>query len=213
MRGALVSLLMTLSAGAFAQGTGSLSGVVVDALTQGPLAEAVVVAKSPALLGEQSAVTDADGGFEMTFLPAGTYDLMVKRDGFQAFAPGGLVLKGRRVRVRLALMPAVVEQRAAPVETAQEYNESMTAPVMVSGPNPEYTQDAFERGIEGTIQLRCIVTVAGSVRACKVLKGLPYMDRPVVSALEARKYKPAMSQGKPVDVYYTFTIRLKLPQQ
>jgi protein TonB len=109
-------------------------------------------------------------------------------------------------------MPAVSQAAPAP-ETAQEFNDSMVAPVMISGPNPEYTQDAIERGIEGTIHVRCIVTVAGAVRACKVLRGLPYMDRPVVSALEARKYKPAMAQGKPVDVYYTFTIRLKLPQQ
>ena len=186
--------------------------MVVDALTQSPLAEAVVVAKSPALVGEQSVVTDAEGGFEMTFLPAGTYDLLVKRDGFQAFAPGGLVLKGHKIRVRLALMPVVAQ--APPVESpAVEYNESMTAPVMISGPSPEYTQDALERGIEGTIQVRCVVNVAGAVRSCKVLKGLPYMDRPVVAALQARKYKPATAQGKPVDVYYTFTIRLKLPQQ
>ena len=84
---------------------------------------------------------------------------------------------------------------------------------MVSGPSPKYSQDAIERGIEGTMQVRCVVTVVGTVRNCKVLKGVPYMDRPVVDALQARKYKPAMSQGRPVDVFYTFTIKLKLPQQ
>jgi hypothetical protein len=46
-----------------------------------------------------------------------------------------------------------------------------------------------------------------------VQKGLPYMDRPVVQALEARKYHPALAQGKPVDVFYTFTVKLKLPAQ
>ena len=211
----LCSLVFALSTGALAQApAGSLAGVVVDASTQAPLENAVVTAKSPSLVGEQTVVTDSQGSFEMTLLPPGTYGLTVKRDGFQAFAPDGLVLKGKKVRVRLALLaeiaPAVA---AAAAETAVEFNDSMTAPTMVSGPNVEYSQDAIERGIEGTMMVRCVVTVAGSVRNCKVIKGLPYMNQPVVDALQARKYKPALSQGKPVDVFYTFTIKLKLPAQ
>src|SRR6266404_8270666 len=206
--------IFALSTGALAQNAGSLAGVVVDAATQAPLSDATVVAKSPALVGEQAVTTDAQGSFEMTLLPAGTYGLTVKRDGFQHFAPDGLVLKGKKVHVRLALLaevsPAAV---AAANETAVEFNETMTAPTMVAGPSPEYSQDAVERGIEGTMQVRCVVTVSGTVRNCKVIKGLPYMDRPVVDALQARKYKPAMAQGRPVDVFYTFTIKLKLPQQ
>ncbi len=211
MRIPVCAAVLALSLGARAQGAGSLSGVVVDALTQAPLANALVTARSSALVGEQSAVTDENGLFEMTLLPAGTYDLTVKRDGFQPFAPGGLVLKGHHVRIRLALMPAQTAQLIT--ENAVEFNDTMTPPAMLSGPNPEYTQEAVERGIEGTMQVRCVVTVAGAVRACKVLKGLPYMDRAVIDALQARRYKPALAQGRPVDVFYTFTIRLKLPAQ
>src|SRR5438874_2154896 len=203
--------MFALSTGALAQSAGSLAGVVVDAATQAPLADATVIAKSPALVGEQAVTTDAQGSFEMTLLPAGTYGLTVKRDGFQSFAPDGLVLKGKKVHVRLALLAEISQAAAAAAsETAVEFNESMTAPTMVSGPSPEYSADAVERGIEGTMQVRCVVTVAGTVRNCKVIKGVPYMDRPVVDALQARKYKPAMSQGRPVDVFYTFTIKLKL---
>jgi hypothetical protein len=45
-----------------------------------------------------------------------------------------------------------------------------------------------------------------------VLKGLPFMSKAVLEALEQRRYRPAMSRGKPVDVYYTFNVRLALPQ-
>lgn len=205
---------MIFSAGALAaESSGTLAGVVVDAATQNPVPEAQVTARGPALLGEQTAVTDETGAFEMTFLPAGTYGLSVKRDGFQPFAPDGLVLKGRKVRIRLALLQTVVAPPPAAAEPALEFNDSMTAPSMISGPSPEYTQDAIERGIEGVMQVRCTVTASGAVRRCKVLKGLPYMDRAVIDALEARRYKPALAQGKPVDVLYTFTIRLKLPAQ
>jgi len=42
--------------------------MVVDAATQSPLGDAVVIARSPALPGEQAVVTDSSGAFEMTLL-------------------------------------------------------------------------------------------------------------------------------------------------
>src|SRR5260221_7290290 len=109
-RGVFLAALLGLSTGAVAQSSGSLTGIVVDAATQAPLADAVVTARSPALLGEQGAATDKDGSFEMTLLPPGTYGLTVKHDGYQAFAPEGLVLKGKKVRIKLAIVavPAAV---------------------------------------------------------------------------------------------------------
>lgn len=221
IRGAARAMLvvsLALSTRALAA-DGSLTGVVVDAVTQSPLADAAVTARGPALMGEQSVTTDETGAFEMTFLPSGTYGLLVKRDGYQTFAPEGLQLHGRRVRIRLALMPVPREAPpppAAPQPTAMnpvEFNDaSMTPPAMISGPSPEYTQEAIDSGVQGLMQVRCIVTVAGMVRNCKVLKGLPYMNSAVLEALVRRHYTPALAQGKPVDVYYTFNVRLRLPQ-
>ena len=188
-----------------------LTGVVVDADTQAPVSEAVVIARSPSLVGEQSAITDESGAFEITWLPAGTYSLAVRRDGFEPYAPETLAIKGGKVRVRISVAP--VPTPAAILEKAVEFEEQMTAPEMISGPAPEYTPEAIERGIEGSMQVRCVVTAEGGVRACKVVKGLPFMNAAVIGALERRKYKPAAAQGKPVDVYYTFNIRLKLPSR
>jgi TonB family protein len=188
-----------------------LTGMVVDANTQAPVRDAVVIARSPSLVGEQSAITDESGAFEITWLPAGTYSLAIRRDGFEPYAPEPLAIKGGKVRVRIAVTP--VATPAAILETAVHFEEHMTAPEMISGPAPEYTSEAIERGVEGTMQVRCVVTAEGQVRACKVVKGLPFMNAAVIGALERRKYKPAAAQGKPVDVYYTFNIRLKLPSQ
>jgi TonB family protein len=212
MRRAVLAFSLALSTSAFAQtAMGSVAGVVVDAATQSPLADVRVTARSTAMLGEQSAVTDGDGVFEMTFLPAGFYTLVVRRDGYQSFAADGLALKGRKVHVRLAIVKA---QAAAPAADAVvEFNDKMTAPAMLSGPAPEYTADALERRVEGAMEVRCVVTSEGQVRACKVLKGLPFMNGAVIEALERRKYKPALAQGKPVAVYYTFNLHLKLPAQ
>lgn len=212
MHRAVLAVSLALSTSAFAQtAMGSVAGVVVDAVTQSPLADVRVTARGTALVGEQSALTDGEGVFEMTFLPAGSYTLLVRRDGYQPFAAEGLTLKGRKVHVRLAI---VKPQAAAPAADAVvEFNDRMTAPAMLSGPAPEYTADALERRVEGAMEVRCVVTSEGQVRACKVLKGLPFMNGAVVEALERRKYKPALAQGKPVAVYYTFNLRLKLPAQ
>ena len=215
-------LALALPLKAFAQSTapqGSLMGVVLDAATQRPLEGATVTAHGAQLVGEQSVVTDANGFFEMTMLPAGIYSLTIRRDGDTTFEPGGLDIRTKRVRVKLSIEPqegppprASSKASQPEVPAAPEFDAAtMTAPVMVSGPAPEYTAQAIEQEVEGTMVVRCVVLVDGSVRGCVVKQGLPFMNRAVVDALEARRYKPATQHGKPLDVSYTFTIRLKLP--
>jgi TonB family protein len=214
MRGAAFSFILCTAALAQAPG-GVLTGVVVDAATLNPVPEARVSLRGPALPGEQVAVTDAGGAFEMTLLPAGTYSLSIAREGFQTYAPEGLLLKGGRTRVRIAVAPvadpAPAAEKAGSADGALEFTDGMTAPSMISGPPPEYTPQALERGVEGLMLVRCVITAEGQVRGCKVTKGLPFMNIAVVDALEKRRYSPARAQGKPVDVYYTFSIRLTLP--
>jgi protein TonB len=100
------------------------------------------------------------------------------------------------------------EKPAGPVK----FNNAMTPPVMVAGSPLEYTQQALEREVEGVMVVECLVAVDGTVHSCRVLKSLPFMDRTVVENLEHRRYKPATLGGKPLDVRYTFTIRLELPR-
>src|SRR5207237_879610 len=81
--------VLVLAAPAGAQPSGIISGLVLDATTQAPLAGAVITARGPALMGEQTAVTDDAGAFEITMLPPGTYALAVHHDGFLPFSPEG----------------------------------------------------------------------------------------------------------------------------
>jgi TonB family protein len=205
--------VLVLAARAGAQPSGIISGVVLDATTQAPLSGALVTARGPALLGEQIAVTDEAGAFEMTMLPPGAYALAVEHDGFLPFSTEGVVVKGRRIKVRLLLMPEPRPPPPPPAPVAVDFDEAtMSGLAMISGPEPEYTQEAVERGVQGQMTVRCVVAHDGSVRNCRVLKGLPFMNASVVDALERRRYQPATVQGKPVDVFYTFKLRLALPQ-
>jgi protein TonB len=94
-----------------------------------------------------------------------------------------------------------------------EFDENqMAKPVMISGRAINYTDQAIEREVEGTIVVKCVLSVAGAVRDCRVLRGLPFMDRAVVDALQSRRYRPVMFRGQPVEVDYTFNIKLSLPR-
>jgi eukaryotic-like serine/threonine-protein kinase len=105
-------------------------------------------------------------------------------------------------------LPAPVR---APAPTGPvEFTDAMMPPLKISGPDPEYTQRAIDHESEGTMLVRCIVTVQGLVHSCQALKTVPFMERPVIEALERRRYKPASLHGKPIEVYYTFQITLKL---
>jgi protein TonB len=87
-----------------------------------------------------------------------------------------------------------------------------TPPVAIRKPDIQYPQQALEHEVEGTIVVDCIIAADGTVRNCRILKSLPYMDRAVISALERARYQPFTVGGKPSDVAYTFTIKLNLGQ-
>ena len=53
----------------------AILGRVADKRTGEPLIGATVIASSAALAGEQTAITDGQGAYELTGLPAGTYQL------------------------------------------------------------------------------------------------------------------------------------------
>ncbi len=102
---------------------------------------------------------------------------------------------------------------AMPPEPREFDASSMARPIFVSGPDLAYTRRALDRDVEGLMIVRCVVTVEGTVRDCRVVKGLPYMDESVVQALERRRYRPATLGGTPVEVKYVFRINLTLPRQ
>jgi hypothetical protein len=44
------------------------------------------------------------------------------------------------------------------------------------------------------------------VERCRVIKDLPYMTDEVLEALAARKYRPAMRNGQPIEVDYNIKL-------
>jgi hypothetical protein len=97
---------LSLATPAMAQTTGGLQGQIIDASTQQPVAEAVVIATSPALQGEQTAVTDASGSFEISLLPAGVYKLDIQREGYKPYTQADLTVRlDKTIKIKLQLLP------------------------------------------------------------------------------------------------------------
>ena len=112
----LLPLLLALPVRA--QTTGNLSGQVFDATNQAPVPDAVVIATSPAMQGEQTVLTDAQGSFEITLLPPGSYRLIVQSDRFNTFQQDGLQVRlDKTLRLKLSLQPSAIEGTTVIIDT------------------------------------------------------------------------------------------------
>lgn len=87
-----------------------LTGVITDA--QGGLLPGVTVtAKSPALIGSQTAVTEADGRYRFPSLAGGVYALTFELTGFQTQVREGIVIRlGQTISVDARLEVAVLQE-------------------------------------------------------------------------------------------------------
>jgi len=104
--------------------------------------------------------------------------------GVEGGAPGG---------IRGGVISGVPGGVLGDIGKRLEFDENqMAKPVMVSGRQIQYTDQAIEREVEGTIVVKCVLSVDGAVRDCRVLRGLPFMDRAVVDALQSRRYRPVI---------------------
>ena len=97
-------------------------------------------------------------------------------------------------------------------EEVLPFGEGMTRPVPESSSVKdypiEYTREAREAKIEGTMLLKCVILVDGSVRDCKIIKPLPHMADAVMAAVPKWKFSPVTFQGKPVNVYMILPIKI-----
>lgn len=82
-------------------------------------------------------------------------------------------------------------------------------PVLLSAPEVMLSPEARRTGVEGTMIVRCVITAAGSVEGCQVLRGLPLAEAAVLAALQGSHYRPAEIGGRPVSVHHMFTIKVR----
>ena len=89
---------------------GRLTGTVKDA-QGGVLPGVTVTAKSPALIGTRSVVTESEGTYSMASLPSGEYELTFELAGFQSFKRSNIQLNlGQILTIDAALQVAALQE-------------------------------------------------------------------------------------------------------
>lgn len=94
----IVSLLLSITYTFGQSGLGELKGNVIDAKTKAPIEYSkVLIYQNGNLKG--GANTDEDGGFHITSLAPGSYDVEVKNEGegYQAIRLNGVIISGDRI--------------------------------------------------------------------------------------------------------------------
>jgi len=78
---------------------------------------------------------------------------------------------------------------------------------------PEYPEPAKWLHLSGTVQLRAIIGVDGSVRNIEVVSGNPILANAAVGAVRQWKYQPTQLNGKPVEVDTVVTVQFQMQQR
>jgi Carboxypeptidase regulatory-like domain len=101
-------LVVTFSAAAWGQDTGSITGTVKDS-TGATVAGASVVVSSPDHGINRSTVTNSAGEYNESALPGGTYDVAVTASGFKKFQAKGVVLDvAQKARVDVTMQVGAI---------------------------------------------------------------------------------------------------------
>src|SRR3954453_23079536 len=89
--GICIASLLAAAAPALSQGvqTGTISGLVTS-IDRQPLPGVTVTFASPSLQGERGAMSESNGGYHVTGLPAGTYRVGFAISSFQSAAREGV---------------------------------------------------------------------------------------------------------------------------
>ena len=98
-------------------------------------------------------------------------------------------------------------QRPSPQFVTAEVVE----PELISGAEPQYTEEATAARVQGVVVLQVTISERGAVSEIEVLKGLSHgLTEAAIASVEQWRYQPATLDGKPVAVYYNVTVSFQL---
>ena len=94
---------------------------------------------------------------------------------------------------------------------AHEPEHNVTMPHAIFMPNPEFSEQARKEKIHGTVVVSLTVTVDGTTRDIKVVKGVGYgLDEKAVAAVSRWKFSPALKDGQPIEKEITVEVAFHL---
>src|SRR5687768_8766264 len=156
MRGALrpliitLTLMMTAAVSAWAADTGTVSGIVLDAMGQ-PIADVTVTLSGDRLPVGRSALTGANGIYQFEYLLPGSYTLQIAKDGIGTSTRTAVVEVGRDTQVDVVLGVAVSE--SVTVTAVTPVVDVRSSEVSFNVKAETFATLPLERSYRGLIQL------------------------------------------------------------
>jgi TonB family protein len=90
--------------------------------------------------------------------------------------------------------------------------QGVTSPKLTYKVDPQYTKEARDARIEGTVILQAVVGKSGTVEQLSLEKGIdPGLDKNAMSAVKQWQFEPGRKEGQPVPVKATIEVSFKLP--
>jgi len=87
----------------------------------------------------------------------------------------------------------------------------VTAPIVLSKKDPEYSEEARKAKYQGTVLLSIYVDPSGQASNIKVVRSLGLgLDEKAIEAVKQWKFKPGYKDGKPVTVAATIEVNFRL---
>jgi serine/threonine-protein kinase len=109
--------------------------------------------------------------------------------------------------------PSLAAAAAPSAPAVLPFGPEMTRPTLISGGELSYPREALVAGVSGTIIAKCTITTDGALKNCRIIKGLPFLDKAALDVLATRRYSPVTYQGKAVPVEYVFNFRVAPPNR
>jgi len=108
---------------------------------------------------------------------------------------------------------ALVLPALQPTLAAQQQSEGRPSPPrLIHKVEPEYTPEALEAGLAGTVVLGIEVGADGAARDIRVMRSLGMgLDEKAVETVRLWKFEPATRDGKPVAVKATIEMNFRPP--
>ncbi len=118
---------------------------------------------------------------------------------------------GTREPIKAGGFGTAVAGPDAPRPKPAEVPPAVQPVVILSKPNPAYTDEARKLRLEGDVLVEVVFLASGSVRVVRVTNGLGHgLDEAAVHAAGQIRFKPALQDGKPVDFPATVHIEFQL---
>lgn len=128
-------------------------------------------------------------------------------DASRRRASAGLLVRCAILLAAAALIVPIAVTR----QKVHAQDRGTTQPRILYKVQPEYTKEAQDDRIEGTVVLRAEITPAGTAENIKVMKSLdPGLDANAVKAVSGWQFEPGTKNGEPVTVMANIEVNFHL---